>query len=243
MEGTNHKDRSVDFILSHFKSPTSIFPRKMMTLTSKGLISVNSKNEILQRCREADYQECLINAYPEILEMNGMLIQSPNFVLIDLDLSLCKTCVYPIRKLDYLLKQTLLQIKRDIRGHPTVLWTGNGYHIYLPVQVPILDTEFEFSKGRFQNLFSLNSKYSDYYMSEVFMQFAEIYLTGGKSDLSHRSSYSNCMVRIPDTYNMDSLNKGTSLEKSQVKILQEWDGNIIGINPLLQEFKVWLTQQ
>ena len=149
--------------------------------------------------------------------MNGMLIQSPNFVLIDLDLSLCKTCVYPIRKLDYLLKQTLLQIKKDIRGHPTVLWTGNGYHIYLPVQVPILDTEFEFSKGRFQNLFSLNSKYYDYYMSEVFMQFAEIYLTGGKSDLSHRPRYSNCMVRIPDTYNMDSLSKGTSLEKSQVK--------------------------
>ncbi len=234
---------SVDFILSHFKSPTGIFPRKMMTLTSKGLISINSKNEILQRCREADYQECLINAYPEILEMNGMLIQSPNFVLIDLDLSLCKTCVYPIRKLDYLLEQTLLQIKKDISGHPTVLWTGNGYHIYLPVQVPILDTEFEFSKGRFQNLFSLNSKYYDYYMSEVFMQFAEIYLTGGKSDLSHRPRYSNCMVRIPDTYNIDSLSKGTSLEKSQVKILQEWDGNIIDINPLLQEFKVWLTPQ
>jgi hypothetical protein len=234
---------SVDFILSHFKSPTGIFPRKMMTLTSKGLISINSKNEILQRCREADYRECLINAYPEILEMNGMLIQSPNFVLIDLDLSLCKTCVYPIRKLDYLLEQTLLQIKKDISGHPTVLWTGNGYHIYLPVQVPILDTEFEFSKERFQNLFSLNSKYYHYYMSEVFMQFAEIYLTGGKSDLSHRPRYSNCMVRIPDTYNIDSLSKGTSLEKSQVKILQEWDGNIIDINPLLQEFKIWLTQQ
>ena len=75
------------------------------------------------------------------------------------------------------------------------------------------------------------------------MQFAEIYLTGEKSDLSHRPRYSNCMVRIPDTYNMDSLSKGTSLEKSQVKILQEWDGNIIDINPLLQEFKVWLTQQ
>ena len=234
---------SVDFILSHFKSPTGIFPRKMMTLTSKGLISINSKNEILQRCREADYRECLINAYPEILEMNGMLIQSPNFVLIDLDLSLCKTCVYPIRKLDYLLEQTLLQIKKDISGHPTVLWTGNGYHIYLPVQVPILDTEFEFSKERFQNLFSLNSKYYHYYMSEVFMQFAEIYLTGGKSDLSHRCRYSNCMVRIPDTYNMGSLSKGVSLEKSQVKILQEWDGNIIDINPLIQEFKVWLTQQ
>ena len=215
----------------------------MLTMTSKGLISVNSKEVILQRCREADYKECLINAYPEILEINGKLVQPPNFILIDLNLSLCKTCIYPIRKLDYLLKQTLMQIKEVIHGRPTVLWTGNGYHIYLPVQVPILDTEFELSKGRFQNLFSINSQYYDYYMSEVFMQFAERFLTSGKSDLSHQPSYSNSMVRIPDTYNIDSLSKGMSLEKSQVKIIQEWDGNIIDINPLIQKFNVWLTQQ
>lgn len=80
-------------------------------------------------------------------------------------------------------------------------------------------------------------------MSEVFMQFAEKYLTGGKSDLLHRLRYTNCMVRIPDTYNMDSLSKGLSLEKSQVKILQEWDGNIMDIKPLIQEFKIWLAKQ
>jgi hypothetical protein len=235
---------SVDFILSHFRNPAGIFPRKMMTLTSNGLISINSKEEILQRCREADHKECLINAYPEILEINGMLIQSPNFILIDLDLSICTTCVYPVRKLDYLVKQTLKQIKEEIHGRPTVLWTGNGYHIYLPVQISILDNEFEFSKERFPNLFSLNNQYYDYYVSEVFMQFAERYLTVGKSDLSYRNRYSNCLVRIPDTYNMNSLNKGTtSLEKSRVKILQEWDGNMIDITPLILEFKEWLTPQ
>jgi hypothetical protein len=216
----------------------------MMTFTSNGFISINSKEEILQRCREADNKECLINAYPESLEINGMLIQSPNFILIDLDLSLCTTCVYPVRKLDYLLKQTLKQIKEEIHGQPTILWTGHGYHIYLPVQISILDNELEFSKERFPNLFSLNNRYYDYYVSEVFMQFAERYLTGGKADLSHRPRYSNCLVRIPDTYNMDSLIKGTtSLEKSRVKILQEWDGNEIDINPLIPEFKEWLTQQ
>ncbi|CAN5614199.1 hypothetical protein BH23THE1_BH23THE1_25570 [soil metagenome] len=82
---------SVDFILSHFRNPAGIFPRKMMTLTSNGIISINSKEGILQRCREADHKECLINAYLDILEINGMLIQSPNFILIDLDLSLCTT--------------------------------------------------------------------------------------------------------------------------------------------------------
>ncbi|MDN5847350.1 MAG: hypothetical protein L0H53_13875 [Candidatus Nitrosocosmicus sp.] len=144
-------------------------------MTSNGLISINSKEEILRRCGEADHKECLINAYPEILEINGMLIQSSHFILIDLDLSLCTTCVYPVRKLDYLLKQTLKQIKEEIHGQPTVLWTGNGYHVYLPVQISILDNEFEFSKERFPNLFSLNNRYYDYYVSEVFMQFAEIF--------------------------------------------------------------------
>jgi len=80
-------------------------------------------------------------------------------------------------------------------------------------------------------------------VSEVFMQFAERYLTGGKSDLSHQHRFSNSMVRIPDTYNMDSLSKGMRLEESRVKILQEWDGNLIEVKPLIQEFKVWLSQQ
>jgi hypothetical protein len=66
----------------------------MITYSSKGPISIKSKERILQRCREANPKECLINAYPEILENNGALIQSPNFILIDLDLSLCKTCIY-----------------------------------------------------------------------------------------------------------------------------------------------------
>src|SRR4029078_389045 len=227
------KINSIDLILSHFKSSTVLFPRKMMTYSSKGPISIKSKEEILQRCREANSKECLINAYPEILENNGALIQSPNFILIDLDLSLCKTGICPIRKLDYLLNQTLMQIKKEIHSHPTVLWTGNGYHICIPVLVPILDTEFEYLKGRYQDLFSANRRYHDYYLSEVFIQFAERYLTGGKSDPSRQHRYSNSMVRIPDTYNIDNLSKGMSPEKSRVKILQEWDGKIIDINPLL----------
>jgi hypothetical protein len=215
----------------------------MMTFSSNGLISINSKEEIFQRCGEANYKECLINGYPEILENNGILIQSPNLILINMDLSLCTSCLYPIRKLDYLLKQTLKRIKEVIDGRPTVLWTGNGYHIYLPVQIPILDNEVEFSKEKFQNLFSLNNRYPGYYVSEVFMQFAERYLTGEKSDLLQRRGYTNCVVRIPDTHNIHSLHKSLSLEKSRVKIIREWDGSIIDIKPLILEFKVWLNQQ
>lgn len=115
-------------MLSHFKSPIAKYPRKMMTFSSNGLISINSKEEILQRCRKADYKECLINGYPEILENNGILIQSPNLILINLDLSLCTTCAYPIRKLDYLLKK--IKTNKGRYGWSTyriVDWQGLSY--------------------------------------------------------------------------------------------------------------------
>ena len=75
------------------------------------------------------------------------------------------------------------------------------------------------------------------------MQFAERYYTSEKSDLLHRRGYTNCMVRIPDTYNIDILHKGLSLEKSRVKIIQDWNASIIDIKPLIVEFKIWLNQQ
>ena len=37
------------------------------------------------------------------------------------------------RKLDYILKETLKKIEKEINGFPTVLWIGDGYHIYQPI--------------------------------------------------------------------------------------------------------------
>lgn len=104
-------------------------------------------------------------------------------------------------------------------------------------------TNLNFLKKDFQIYFHLTIDIM-ITMCQKFLCNLQRYLTGGKSDLSHRPRYSNCLVRIPDTYNMNSLIKGTtSLEKSCVRILQEWDGNMIDINPLILEFKEWLTQQ
>jgi hypothetical protein len=56
------------------------------------------------------------------------------------------------------------------------------------------------------------------------MQFAERYLTSEKFDLLHRCGDTDCMVRIPDTYNIDGLHKGLSLENSRFEIIQEQAG-------------------
>ncbi len=59
------------------------------------------------------------------------------------------------KKIDKAIKITLKKIN-EYGVHPTVLWTGNGYHVYLPIQAVILDHYPEFSRDNFPNLFSLN---------------------------------------------------------------------------------------
>jgi hypothetical protein len=66
--------------------------------------------------------------------------------------------------LERVLNNTLRKIKEAIGGNPTVLWTGNGYHIYQPVSGFILEeyeTFYEFTK------------YVDKDLTSMFIQFAE----------------------------------------------------------------------
>ncbi len=212
----------------------------MMTFKSNGQFVVTTKDEILRRCEQSDYKDCRINAYPEIIEKDGMLVQPPNLIFIDLDLA---NFDYNINRLDKVKSSTLRKMA-IMSCFPTVLWTGNGYHIYLPLQTPVLDNQQHiFSKERFPNLFTNKGKYSHYCVSEVFMQFAKNYFANGKSDPQHRPKYKTCLIRIPETYNSKCLLKGKSKGESKVKILQKWNGKRIDAEPLIYDFRAWLTQQ
>jgi hypothetical protein len=68
-----------------------------------------------------------------------------------------------------------------------VLWTGNGFHIYQPIDALILEEFMQFEE--FEN------------PSLKFIRFAEFSLTSGKSDPSHNPSFNSCMIRIPGSYN------------------------------------------
>ena len=126
---------------------------------------------------------------------------------------------------------------------PTVLWSGNGYHIYLPLQAIVLDQYPEFSKDNFPNLFSLYGKYYGYSVSEVFLKYAEDFFTDGKADPQHRPKYKTCLIRIPNTFNSKCLADGKSQEESKVKIIQRWNGNRLPIQLLTKEFRRWITQE
>ena len=125
--------------------------------------------------------------------------------------------------LDKALNKTLATINDKLKAYPTVIWSGHGYHIYLPVKAFVLEQESQFSK--FEQ------------PSRRFIQFAEQYLSNRKSDPCHSwtMSFKNCMLRVPGSYNSKSDN-----EKEEVKIIQRWDGNRPSIKPLLFDFYLYL---
>jgi hypothetical protein len=157
-----------NFILNHFEAP--IWPRTISTYTTRNSqILVSSKEEALAWFKAADYKDCKINAYPSYIGMKGLNRQEPNFIFIDLDSGAFKTQ----EELDKVLTKTLKNISDKLnRAIPSVLWSGNGYHIYLPVKAPLLELE---------NIFKELSNEP----SRKFIQFAEKYLSDDKADPCH----------------------------------------------------------
>jgi len=233
------KIEDIESILSHFPDQIQLFPRKMMTFSKPWQFSVSSVKEIFEQCKNSDFIDCRINAYPEYTEFKGIIRQPPNLIFIDLDLANFKM---NRKNLDLRLKRTLKKIE-EYNGFPTVLWTGNGYHIYLPINAIVLDQESIFLKERFPNLFSAIGRYSNWSISEVFLKYAEIFFTKGKADPQHRPKYKTCLIRISGCYNSKLLNRGLSKEESLIKIVQKWNGIRIPIQCLLKDFRRWIVQE
>jgi hypothetical protein len=134
--------------------------------------------EAFARFRQANGLDCRINAYPNYVEWKGMNRQEPNFIFIDLEI--------------LILAQLLSRISvefNDYNIQPTILSSGNGYHIYLPVTAFILELEEFFSDLE--------------YPSRKFLQWAERYLSDNLAHPCHIQglSFKNCMLRVPGSIN------------------------------------------
>jgi hypothetical protein len=212
----------------------SIFhePRKIMTRQLGYQVEIFNKEEALEYFKSSNYEDCRINPYPSFTEYHGINRTPISFLMVDLDL---KDFPNEMKKgqavLDRVLNNALQNIKQSIGGNPTVLWTGNGYHVYQPVSGFILEeyeTFYEFTK------------YFDKDLTSVFIQFAEEYFTDYAADRLHNPTVKSCLVRIPGSLNSKCINKG---EDAEVKIIQKWDSTRPSIQPLLIPFKTWLTQK
>lgn len=222
---------SIDFVLSHFKGQELLFPRSIMTFKTNGQVFVDTKDQMIKYFQEVNFVDCRINGYPYHFEKDtGKLY--PSFIFIDLDLSLCSTCKYPIRKLDYVLKQTIKKMEEEINGHPTVLWTGGGYHIYQPIKIV--------TKDKIKQPLKTFKEFEEFIpimrndLCTEFIRFASNYLTDGKGDPKHNPSIYSCLIRIPGTTN--------SKNNETVKIIQEWDGIEANADPIILPFLDHLIQ-
>jgi hypothetical protein len=90
---------------------------------------VYNREEALARFKAANFLDCRISAYPDYVEFDRINRQHPNFIFINLDRSGFKT----ERAHKLALSLTLKNIQEKLGGNPTVLWSGNGHHIYQPV--------------------------------------------------------------------------------------------------------------
>lgn len=212
---------NVDFILSHFQEPT--FPRKIMTKLLGYQKEVFSKQELMNYFESSNYEDCRINAYPPFTNYQGINRVAPSFAMIDLDLRDFGNVKVD---LDKGLDKILRRISSVAHGHPTVLWTGNGYHIYQPMEGFILEEEEIFAQLKEPDGKDLTSK---------FIQFAEEYLTNKKGDPQHNPTVNSCLVRVPGTSNSKCA--------QEVKIIQRWNGQKPAINYLLRYFQLWLINE
>jgi hypothetical protein len=220
--GTNI-EWGLDYILGHFQEP--LWPRTISTKTTEGRqVLISNRKEALARFVQANYLDCRISAYPPNADENPSATQKFSglenitpwniIVMIDLDRSNFTT----ERGLQVALSRTLGNIKEKLGSNPTVLWSGRGYHVILPLNSNgiILETIKEFE--------SVDS------ISLKFLRYAESYLSLNKSDSQHNYtvSFNNCMLRIPGSIN--------SKNGQTVKITQKWDGVRAEINYLLTGF-------
>jgi hypothetical protein len=209
----------VDFLLSHLAKPE--YPRTIATLLTEGKqLVVYDKIEALAYYKEANYMDCRLAAYPYSFDKSPQII---DFVMLDLDLNNFK---YSRQKLDKALHKILSELKHTHDIMPTVIWSGNGYHVLVPLD-PLQSTLEDMSEF---------AKYAD--PSKYILRFLEKHISKKKSDFVHNNtvSFGNCMLRVPGSIN-------SKYQSALVQIIQKWNGKRLSITPLLGDFHAYLIDQ
>lgn len=116
--------------------------------------------------------------------------------MIDLDLKDFdnrKTLDKQLKNILKRLSERFQDARFNGKAHPTVLWTGNGYHIYQPIDGKVLEEELTF--------FNFLPYLDGHDLTTEFLRFAEEFFTNGKADPQHSPSIKSCLIRVPGTFN------------------------------------------
>ena len=213
-------ENGLDFILSHFIQD-KLFPRTIMTEKVGYQKEVFSRKEALQFFQESEYLDCRINAFPSYTNYKDIQRYPPDLIFIDLD----KNKFQNNASFENALLTILKNIKKKLgdKTRPSVLETGGGYHIILPITCPSpLEHITEFSE------------YDK--PSQEFLRFAKDFLSDGKADKNNKPSFRSCLLRIPGSINSKYGNK--------VKIIQKGNNYRPNLSlELLLDFKRYLRKK
>ena len=185
------------------------YPRKIMTADYSGPFTVYDDKQMIDAFKRSNHRDCRVSAYPYFEEPYQKSILVPNLLMLDVDLNYDLILEYDRqhsliecnRRLNKLLKR--LQQKHDINKF-MVLYSGNGYHVYIPLTFlkKPLESYKEFFKYR-KWLDLLNDDY-DNTISEEFLRFLKTFLSPKKSkevDTANNPNFSSMFLRIPGTIN------------------------------------------
>ena len=161
-----------------------------------------------------------MNAYP-LVPKN--ILQVPNIILIDIDIN--RSLKTGRKQIDTRLNETLQNIREYTCDSiiPLVLWTGNGYHVIVILNIvePLEHIE-EYT--------SVSSKCGIKQISREFMLFAKICLSENKADPKNSPSFESCLLRAPHSLNSKCLKVGMSERESQVKIIQSCNNSATNLS-------------
>jgi len=214
-----------------FDSEILNFPR---TISTRSLnfkqVEVFSKNEALFYFKQSNYIDCRISTFRSS-NSNSKEKFYPDLIIIDIDRADFKT----EKGFKLALSTTLRNIREKLNGHPEIIWSGNGVHIYNPIEAVIFD-EYEIF-AEFIN---------DFDLFKEFLRFSKNSLSNGKSDPRFKPSQDSCLLRIPGSINgkfLDNRDKRLS-GNFKVKVLQEWNGKRAVIpDDFLEDFRIYLIDK
>lgn len=195
-------------------------------------VEVFSKNEALFYFKQSNYIDCRISTFRSSnSNSNSKEKFYPDLIIIDIDRSDFKT----EKGFKLALSTTLRNIREKLNGHPEIIWSGNGVHIYNPIEAVIFD-EYEIF-AEFIN---------DFDLFKEFLRFSKNSLSNGKSDPRFKPSQDSCLLRIPGSINgkfLDNRDKRLS-GNFKVKVLQEWNGKRAVIpDDFLEDFRIYLIDK
>lgn len=202
-------ETGLEFIINHFDSTILYFPRTIMTKKLGYQKEVYSKKDAMEYFQQSDYLDCRINAFRS---SNSAEQQqwNPDLIFIDIDKNNFKN----EKNFEVALSTTLENIREKLNGYPSVLKSGNGYHIIQPIEAIAFEN---YSGNDNDTLFFIKNEFgNDFNLFNEFLRFVKDFLSDNKADKNNNPSLKSCLLRIPGSIN--------SKNNTKIAIVQKWNG-------------------